>query len=791
MVENKGIYINRELSWLNFNARVLEEAEDASLPLLERLKFVSIFGTNLDEFFMVRLGKLHDRAILTPTLRDNKTNLTAREQTDAVCAALPPLLRRKEKVYAQILESLADQGVRKLDFKKISAAQDSLLEEYFKNEILGLLSPRLVSEKLAFPFLQNRATYLAVRLKAKSDELKVGLVAADDVERLHFVRLNGDIYYVLAEEILYHFAPLAFSGYTVAERYLIRVTRNADINILETHFGEDMTWRDTMCEVLRRRKSLAAVRLQVNKPLRTQMHKYLTKNLNLRKNQIFTEPAVFDATYAFRLENILRKNHPELLFAPQQPLYSPEVDRNVPLHLQAQKKDLLFCYPFQSIRPFERLLEEAAADPETVSIKITLYRVAANSQIMASLLKAVENGVAVTVMLELRARFDEQNNIDWSHKLEAAGCKVLYGLEAHKVHSKILLIERKGEDGYSYTAQIGTGNYNEKTAEQYTDLSLITANRALAVEIKSIFDQISVGETVEGRDRLLVAPHCMLPPLLEKIDAQIERARNGEEAQIIIKCNSVSNKPLIDRLLAASQAGVRVRLFVRGICCFKAGVPGVSENITVKSIVGRYLEHSRIYVFGTGEDCEVYLSSADFMTRNMENRVEVAAPILDKDAKQTILEMLEVMDRDNVKARVMLPDGSYVRFKNDAPPLDSQMYFFEKFGGQPASVLPVKTEEAQTVDIESADEPAVEEEVQEETPAVTEKKLRPMLEDAERALLVADLADLKAAKTETKKPKKRMPLWAKILIGLLIGGGVCTAAIYYVTLHLGWTFWSI
>ncbi len=790
MVENKGIYINRELSWLGFNARVLEEAEDVTLPLLERLKFVSIFCSNLDEFFMVRLGKLHDRANLTPTLRDNKTNLTAREQTDAVCSALPPLLRRKEKAYAAILQSLAEAGVHKLDFKKISAADEALLEAYFKSEILGLLSPRLVSEKLAFPFLQNKATYLAVRLKGKAEEMKVGLVAADDVERLHFVRLNGTVYYALAEEMLYHFAPLVFSGYSVTEHYLIRVTRNADINILETRFGEDMTWRDTMCEVLRRRKSLAAVRLQVNKPLRSQMHKYFAKNLNLRKNQIFTEPSVFDATYAFRLENILRKNHPELLYAPQQPLYPPEVDRNVPLHLQAQKKDLLFCYPFQSIRPFERLLEEAAADSQTVSIKITLYRVAANSQILASLLKAVENGVAVTVVLELRARFDEQNNIDWSHKLEAAGCKVLYGLEAFKVHSKILLIERKSEDGYSYTAQIGTGNYNEKTAEQYTDLSLITASRSIVVEIKSVFDQILAGETVECTDALLVAPNCILPPLLEKIDMQIERARCGEEAQIIIKCNSVSNKPLIDRLLAASQAGVRVRLFVRGICCFKAGVPGVSENITVKSIVGRYLEHSRIYVFGTRENCEVYLSSADLMTRNMEKRVEVAAPITDATAKQTVLDMLEIMDRDNVKARIMRPDGSYARFKNDLPPLDSQMHFFEKFGGQPASVLQVKTEKEETVDL-AVVEPSVSQVAQEETPPAEEKKMRPMIEDAERALLVADLADLKVARKAPKRAKKRMPLWVKILIGLLIGGCVCTAAIYYVIQHLGWTFWSI
>ncbi len=782
MGENKKIYINRELSWLRFNERVLEEAEDVSLPLLERLKFVSIFGTNLDEFFMVRFGSLHDQDRAKPKLTDNKSGMTAREQLDAICETLPPLLKRKDKAFKSIMKSLADAGVRKVDFSRISQTDEGLLQKYFRRSILGFLSPQIVSDKHSFPFLKNNATYVAVQLKTKSGDLKVGIVPVEDMERLHFVHMKSGSYFALTEELIYQFADIIFSGYTFVDRYLIRVTRNADIDMAEASFDEDLNWRDIMSELLRRRKRLAAVRLQTNKPLSERLRKFFAKNLNLRKNQIFTEKSPFDVTFAFRLENVFRKKKPELLHAPLQPLYPEDIDHEIPIHIQAQKRDLLLSYPFQSIRPFVRLLEEAASDPDTVSIKITLYRVASNSQILAALLKAVENGKDVTAVLELRARFDEQNNIDWSRQLEAAGCNIQYGLEDYKVHSKILLITRRNGDGYAYTTQIGTGNYNEKTAEQYTDLCMITANREIALEVKSVFDHLAIGEVVERTDKLLVAPHCMLPQLLEKIDAQICRALFGQPAKIVIKCNSVTDKKLMDKLIEASRAGVQIKMFVRGICCFKAGVPGFSEHITVKSIVGRYLEHSRIYVFGEGEECEIYISSADFMTRNTQNRVEVAVPVTDSTCKNTILEMLEILDRDNVKTRVMQPDGTYVRYENGLPPLDSQLYFFEKFGGQPASVLTVKNEAENMVELDTyADE---------DVPEQKAHKKRPMIEEAERKALVQDLADLKAAEQE-KAIKRSFPLWAKILIGIAVGGSICAAVIYYVIVHLGWTFWSI
>ena len=808
MGQKKNIYINRELSWLRFNERVLEEAEDASIPLLERLKFVSIFGTNLDEFFMVRYGSLYDQNRAKPKLTDNKSGMTAAEQMDAICETLPPLIKRKDKCFKEIMKALAKEGVRKIDFSKISPSDEVLLQKYFRHEILSFLSPQIVDDRHTFPFLKNNAVYVAVQLKTKSGDLKVGLIPVEDMQRMHFVHMKSESYFALTEELVYHFADLIFSGYTFVDRYLIRVTRNADIDIAEASYDEDLDWRDIMSELLKRRKRLAAVRLQTNKPLSDRLRKYFSKSLNLHKNQIFTERSPFDVTFAFRLENIFRKKKPQLLNIPLQPLYPEEIDHAVPMHIQAKERDLLLCYPFQSIRPFVRLLEEAASDPDVVSIKITLYRVATNSQILAALLKAVENGKEVTAILELRARFDEQNNIDWSRQLEAAGCNIRYGFEDYKVHSKILLITRKTEDGYTYTTQIGTGNYNEKTAELYTDLCLITSDYQTGLEVKSVFDHIAMGEPVEYTDKLMVAPKCMLPVLLDKIDAQIYRATMGLSALVQIKCNSVTDKTLIDKLLEASQAGVKVKMFVRGICCFKAGVPSRSENIVVKSIVGRFLEHSRIFVFGEGEESEIYISSADFMTRNTQNRVEVAAPITDKKCKKTILEMLDVLDCDNVKTRIMQPDGTYIRYKNDLEPLDAQLYFFEMFGGQPASVLTERIESEDAVNLETLEveetvelpeilenaTPVITENKEEEREPKQEKKMRPMIEDAEKAMLLTDLKELKQADAlynQALKERRHFPLWAKILIGIVFGGAVCAAAIYYAIAHLGWSFWQI
>jgi len=832
MGQKKNIYINRELSWLRFNERVLEEAEDVSIPLLERMKFVSIFGTNLDEFFMVRFGSLYDQNRAKPKLTDNKSSMTAAEQMDAICAALPPLIKRKDRCFKSILKALEQEGIRKVDFSKIDSADEVLLQKYFRKEVLPLLSPQVVHNKHTFPFLKNHAVYVAVQLKTKSEDIKLGIVPVADMERVHFVHMKSGSYFALTEELIYHFAGLIFSGYSFVDRYMIRITRNADLDVAEASFDEDLDWREIMSELLKRRKRQAPVRLQTNKPLSSAMKQYFIKNLNLKKNRIFIEKSPFDVTFAFRFENIFRKKYPQLLNVPLQPLYPKDIDHNIPVHVQAKSRDLLLCYPFQSIRPFVRLLEEAATDPETESIKITLYRVATNSQILAALLKAAENGKEVTAVLELRARFDEQNNIDWSRQLEAAGCNIRYGLDDYKVHSKILLITRKTKDGYAYTTQIGTGNYNEKTSEQYTDISMITSDKNIALEVKSVFDHIAMGEVMEQTDKLLVAPKCMLPQLLEKIDEQIYNVLMGKRGEVVIKCNSITDKALIDKLLEASRVGVKIKLFVRGICCFKAGVPEKSDNIVVKSIVGRFLEHSRIFVFGADADREIYISSADFMTRNTQNRVEVAAPVTDSQCKDTILKILEILDMDNVKTRIMQPDGTYVRYDNGLPPMDAQLYFFEMFGGQPASVLTVKNEAENIVDLnlleveppkpavlmtEVVEEVAVPEAEKEEKKEkknkkkkdknktketkteepeqeIQEKKRRPMIEEAERQMLLADMAELRRAETmyiTAPDEPKQFPLWAKLLIGFGIGGTVCAAVLYYVIVHLGWNLWLI
>lgn len=681
MKKGENIYINRELSWLDFNSRVLEEAEDETLPLLERLKFVSIFGTNLDEFLMVRFGSLYDQSLFHPNARDNKSSMTPQGQMNAICRALPALLKRKDAVYNRIISLLEAEGVSKVDFDKISPSDEKLLKKYFTDKVLPFLSPQIVDERQTFPFLRNKGTYVALQLKNKSGAARYALVAAggNHIDRVHFLYAKDKTFFALSEELIYHFADIIFPRFVFVNKYMFSVTRNADIDADEAYFDQDLDWREIMQELLNRRRRLAPVRLQVNKKLSKRLSKYLRSNLKLKKRQIFTEKSPFDITFAFTLASKLEKSHPHLLNKPIDGVYPVNVDHDVPIITQAEDHDILLSFPFHKTRPFVRLLEEAAQDSEVSDIKITLYRVATNSLILSALLKAAENGKNVTAMMELRARFDEQNNIDWSKQLESAGVNVIYGLEEFKVHSKLLLITKKKGGNAEYITQIGTGNYNEKTAELYTDLSLISAKKEIGEAAQDVFCHLQLGQTVEKSDVFMVSPHCLMPKILAFIDREIQKGENG---YICIKCNSVTDKVIIDKLLDASKAGVKIKMFVRGICCFKAGVASISENITVKSIVGRYLEHSRIYVFGKGEDADVYISSADFMTRNTIRRVEVAAPVLDKYCKQTILKMLEILDRDNVKARIMRPDGTYERYENGKEKLDSQMYFFDMFANE-------------------------------------------------------------------------------------------------------------
>lgn len=680
---SKDIYINRELSWLGFNERVLQEAEDEKVPLLERLKFVSIFSSNLDEFFMVRIGSLYDQSIFHPDLLENKCNMNATEQIEAVCRNVRPLLERKDICFKTIIKALSGAGIKKINFSKIAAESESKLRKYFKNEIMPLLSPQLIDKHHPFPFLKNKELYVAVQMETKSEVLKLGLIPVDShFERIIFVNTNKGLYFALMEELIYHFAHDIFKKYTFVDKWLFRITRNADIDANEALVDQDMDWRDVMQELIKERRRLAAVRLQTNKPMSEQLVKYFCAKLKIEPYQIFTESSPFDISFAFDMAQRFAKEKPELVFDILTPTRTPAVHKGASVINYVRKRDLLLSYPYHSIKTFIDLLEEAASDPYVTSIKITLYRVAKNSQILSALLHAVENGKEVTAVLELRARFDEQNNIDWSKQLENAGCNILYGLDDFKVHSKLLLITRNENGQSEYITQIGTGNYNEKTAKQYTDLCIITANAEIAAEAQGVFNALMMGTTLKKTKHLLVAPNSFSPRIYELIDEQIRLASMGEEGIIKIKCNSVTDKKIIDKLLVASRAGVKIEMLVRGICCFKAGVAGESENICVKSIVGRLLEHSRIYIFGSGDKSEVYIASADLMTRNTHRRVEVAAPIYDSEIKKTLTEMFDIMFSDNVKARIMLPDGSYARAGSDGAVLDSQRYFYEMFAKQ-------------------------------------------------------------------------------------------------------------
>ncbi len=678
-----GVYINRELSWLKFNERVLEEAEDNAVPLLERLKFVSIFASNLDEFFMVRVGSLYDQSIFHPNAVENKCHMTAKEQMNAIFKQMPSLVARKDAAYADITEKLTMAGITKINFDQISFEDEQFIQKTFTEEIVPLLSPQIVDKHHPFPFLKNKEMYVGIHMQSKQEHFRFGIVPVSlQPERVLFLNTEKGIHYVLMEELIYHFADSIFTKYAVVEKVLFRITRNADIDANEAFYDEDMDWRDVMQDLVRKRRRLAAVRLQVNQKLSDSFETYLTDKLNISKHQIFEEHSPFDISFAFQFAGKFAKTQPNLVYDLLTPVYPVNIDYNIPIIEQARCRDLLLAFPYHSIRPFIRLLEEAADDPAVISIKITLYRVAKNSQILSALLKAVENGKDVTAVLELRARFDEQNNIDWSKQLEEAGCTILYGLDEFKVHSKLLLITRKKEKKVEYLTQIGTGNYNEKTSELYTDLSMITTKEQIGIDALNIFNALAIGQTVDQSQHLWVAPNCLLNRLLAAISNETARARNGQDGFILFKCNSITDKDIIDKLIEASQAGVKIKLFVRGICCFRAGIKGYTENIMVKSIVGRYLEHSRIYLFGKGERRKMYIASADLMTRNTQRRIEVAAPVTDPVMMDILEKMLDFMDRDNVKARIMQPDGNYIRFRGALTPLDSQRQFFKLFANE-------------------------------------------------------------------------------------------------------------
>ena len=659
-MEESTVFMNRELSWLKFNERVLEEAENTRTPLCERLSFASIYQSNLDEFFMVRVGSLVDQNQVSPTMRENKTNMTPQEQIDAVIAAVNGLNARRDAVYAQLMAEVEKVGVRIVDFRKISKTESERLERYYDMEIAPLISPSIVSRRQPFPFLKNREIYAAVVLERKNGKQKLGIIPCNAGVFPRLIEVSADKRtFMLAEELILHFIYKAFPGYFVKAKSLIRVTRNADIDP-DALYEEDLDYREFMVELIKKRKRLAPVRVEMSRELDGNIVKTLCKYMDVDSRYVFRGTAPLDLSFLFQVQDILRQQS-ELFYGKRIPQKSVLLRSGESLLAQIREGDKLLSYPYESMKTFIDMLNEAANDDSVVSIKMTLYRVARQSQVVEALIEAAENGKDVLVLVELKARFDEENNIEWSRRLEEAGCNVIYGLDGYKVHSKLCLITRRVNGQTEYVTQIGTGNYNEKTARLYTDLSVMTHDQAIGREAAEVFRTLSMGETVQETEHLLVAPHCLQNRVLEMIDEEIARARDGEDAYIGVKINSLTDKAIIDRLVQASCEGVKIDLIVRGICCLIPGVPGATENIRVISVVGRFLEHSRIYIFGRGARAKVYIASADFMTRNTLRRVEVAAPIRDEKLKEEIVAMFDLLLADNVQAREMQPDGSYVR----------------------------------------------------------------------------------------------------------------------------------
>ena len=669
------IYMNRELSWLKFNERVLEEAENQEVPLCERLTFASIYQSNLDEFFMVRVGSLYDQTLLDKKICENKTGMTSQEQIDAILKQTKLINKRKEAVYEELMARVAEQGIRILRFNELDEDGARYLEGYFKSEIAPLISPTVIGRRQPFPFLKNKEIYAVAVLGAKGKKDRLGIIPCTSNIFGRLIAVPGmPGRYMLAEELILHFAPVVFKGYKIKSKSLLRITRNADIDA-DALYDEDLDYREFMAGLIKQRKKLAPIRLELSRDMDKKGIAVLCEYLELDENHVFMSSTPLDLSFVFQIQDLLRKN-PELYFPKRTPQKSNQFQDGKSIIAQIKEEDKLLSYPYESIRPFLHLLTEAAEDPDVISIKMTLYRVAKQSKVVEALIEAAENGKEVVVLVELRARFDEENNIEWSRRLEDAGCQVIYGLDGYKVHSKLCLITRKNAGQVEYITQIGTGNYNEKTSRLYTDLSLMTSNVEIGLEASNVFQALSKGEVVEHTRHLLVAPKCLQNKVLDMLDEEIAHARNGGEAYAGFKLNSLTDKKIIDKLIEASESGVKIDMIIRGICCLIPGVEGKTENIRIISIVGRFLEHSRIYIFGSKERRKYYIASADFMTRNTVRRVEVAAPVYNDKLKTKLQEMFDVMLSDNQKARKLEADGNYHRVSNDLTPVNAQEYFY-------------------------------------------------------------------------------------------------------------------
>ena len=674
--------MNRELSWLKFNERVLNEAGNPGVPLAERLTFASIYQSNLDEFYRVRVGTLMDQMESSEVVRENKTNMTSKEQVKAILKETRELDQKKAVIYEQLMGELEPKGIRLINFNKLSAEEGKLLEIYFDQEIAPYLSANIISKQQPFPFLKNKDIYAVALLETKGGKTRTAIIPCSNnvFKRLIDIPTRKGTF-MLSEEIVLHFLPKMFRNYEVKEKSLVRVTRNADIDT-ETIYDEDLDYREAMENLIKQRKRMNPVRMELSRELNKKMITSLCKNINVEKEHVFLSRVPLDMSFVFEIQSYLKGTGQEKLFYQRRtPRMTPQLNDKGRLIPQITKKDVLLSYPFESIRPFINLLYEAAKDDSVVSIKMTLYRLANKSQIVDALIEAAENGKEVVVLVELRARFDEESNIEYSRKLEEAGCRVIYGLNGYKVHSKLCLISRKTAGGVSYITQIGTGNYNEKTSALYTDLSLITADQNIGKEAAEVFAALLKGETVERSELLLVAPKCLQNRVLDMIDEEIEHVKKGEPGYVGIKINSLTDKVIINKLVEASQAGVKIEMIVRGICCLLPEVLGYTENIQIVSIVGRFLEHSRIYRFGTKEREKVYIASADFMTRNTVRRVEVAAPVLDKKLRERLDCMFETMMNDDEKGKRLTAKGKYTdRALHDTRLNSQELFYAEAYG---------------------------------------------------------------------------------------------------------------
>lgn len=671
------LYENRELSWLKFNERVLEEAKNPKVPLCERVNFLSIYQSNLDEFFMVRVGTLTDQMHISKKIKDDKTKMTPAEQLKAIVEKVIQLNSEKDRIYENLMEEMEFHGVSVKNFESLKRKERMELKKQFSENIFPLLTPMIVGRKQPFPFLNSQDIYALAVMENRSGKRKVGIIPCSRIlfPRLIYIPGCENPSFVLLEDLILSCMSDVFNGYKLIGKTLLRITRNADIDLSKA-FDEDLDYRDSMEQIIMQRKKLAPIRLELTRNVDKSVISYICRQLDLHLNRVFYSRVPLDLSFIAGLEEHLKKD-PSVFFARRTPKKSAMIDEDQAIIPQIMQKDILLSYPYENIRPFINMLEEAAKDPAVTSIRMTLYRLAKNSKIVEALLEAAENGKQVDVLVELKARFDEENNIGWSKTLEEAGCHVIYGIEGLKVHSKLCLITRETDEGKQFITQIGTGNYNEKTARLYTDLSLLTASQSLGQEVNQVFEALLRGEVVQESKLLMVAPKNLQKSILDRIQREIARAQNGEKAYIGLKLNSLSDKKIINKLIEASLAGVKVEMIIRGICCLKSQVPEYTEHIKVKSIVGRYLEHSRIYIFGSGQEAEIYIGSADLMTRNTIKRVEVAAPILDPLLKERIWDMFKIMFKDNVKGRIQMADGSYRIPYSEEAPLNAQDYLYD------------------------------------------------------------------------------------------------------------------